>query len=177
MNQDDCFYLGYVTKPFGFKGEVVIHLDVDDPNHYQNLESVFILLGGKLIPFFVQKISIRPNGNIAVVKFQDVDTAEKAQHISGSEMYLPLQFLPPLKGNSFYFHEIIGYQVIDKNKGKLGQVANVLEFPGNPVFQIQAGKKEVLIPANDDFIEGLDRPNKTLFINAPEGLIDLYLNG
>lgn len=176
MNQEDCFYLGYVTKPFGYKGEVVIHLDVDDPNQYQHLESVFILLGGKLIPFFVQKISLRPNANTAVVQFQDVDTAEKAQHISGCEMFLPLQFLPPLKGNSFYFHEITGYQVVDKSKGNLGPVEKVLEFPGNPVIQIQVGKKEVLIPANDEIIERLDRSKKTLYINAPEGLIDLYLN-
>ncbi|MBW6498273.1 MAG: ribosome maturation factor RimM [Bacteroidales bacterium] len=176
MKQDDCYYLGYVTKTFGYKGEVFIFLDVDDPSYYKELESVFILLGGKLIPFFVQKISLRPNSPEAVVRFQDVDTPEKAQHLAGSELYLPLELLPPLKGNAFYFHEIVGYEVIDKQYGDLGKITGVLEFPGNPVFQIQAGKKEVLIPANDQIIERLDRQNKKIHINAPEGLIDLYLN-
>lgn len=176
MKQDDCYYLGYVTKTFGYKGEVVVYLDVDDPLYYNELESVFILLEGKLIPFFIQKISFRPNSPEAVVRFQGTDNPEKAQRLTGAELYLPLGLLPPLKGNAFYFHEIVGYQVIDKIKGPLGLITGVMEFPGNPVFQIQAGKKEVLIPANDDFIEKLDRKNQTIFINAPEGLIDLYLN-
>jgi 16S rRNA processing protein RimM len=176
MKQDDCYYLGYVTKTFGYKGEVVVYLDVDDPLYYNELESVFILMEGKLIPFFIQKISFRPNSAEAVVRFQDTDNPEKAQRLTGAELYLPLELLPPLKGNAFYFHEIVGYQVIDKNKGPLGKITGVMEFPGNPVFQIQAGKKEVLIPANDDFIEKLDRENLKIFINAPEGLIDLYLN-
>ncbi len=176
MNQNDCFYLGYVTKTFGYKGEVVIYLDVDDPSYYKELESVFILLEGKLIPFFVDSIRIRPNSSEAVVRFQNTDTPEKAQHLTGAEMYLPLTLLPPLKGNSFYFHEITGYEVIDAAKGLLGPVISVLELPGNPVFQIQSGEKEVLIPARDQFIKKLDRKNKKIDIEAPEGLIDLYLN-
>lgn len=176
MDQNDCFYLGYVTKTFGYKGEVMVYLDVDNPGYYQKLESVFILLEGKLIPFFVEKIQIRPNSAEAMVRFQNVDTPEKAQHLTGAELFLPLEFLPPLKGNDFYFHEITGYHVIDAVKGPLGTVISVLELPANPVFQIQAGEKEVLIPANDRFIQKVDRKNKTIHIEAPEGLIDLYLN-
>lgn len=176
MKQDDCFYLGYVTRTFGYKGEVVLYLDVDDPPYYNELESVFILLEGKLIPFFIEKIQVRPNSPEAVVRFQNVDTPEKAQRLTGAEMYLPLELLPPLKGNDFYFHEITGYLVIDAGKGPLGPVISVLELPGNPVFQIQAGDREVLIPANDQFIRKVDRKAKKIHIEAPEGLIDLYLN-
>jgi len=154
----------------------MIYLDVDDPSYYNALESVFIQIEGKLVPFFIQNIKFRPKRAEAVVRFQDVDTPEKAQRLIGSDLYLPIEFISPLKGEAFYFHEIVGYEVIDKQKGALGKITSVLEFPGNPVFQIQSGKKEVLIPANDDFIEKLDRKNKKIYLNAPEGLIDLYLN-
>ena len=176
MNIDDCFYLGYVTKTFGYKGEVVIYLDVDNPFYYNKLESVFILLEGKLIPFFLEKIQVKPNSAEAIVRFQNVDTPEKAQHLASAELYLPIELLPPLKGKAFYFHEITGYLVIDEVKGLLGPVVSVLELPGNPVFQIQAGEKEVLVPASDKFIKKLDRQDKKIYIKAPEGLIDLYLD-
>lgn len=176
MNQNDCYYLGYVTKTFGFKGEVMLFLDADDPLYYSKLESVFVQIEGKLIPFFIQQINIKPNKAEAVVRFQDIDTPEKAQRLIGCELFLPLELLPPLEGDEFYFHEIAGYQAIDKHKGPLGIITQVLEFPGNPVFQIQAGTREVLIPAHDQFIEKLDRKNKKIYLNAPEGLIDLYLN-
>lgn len=176
MNQDDCYYLGYVTKTYGFKGEVMIYLDADNPTYYGNLESVFIQVEGKLIPFFIQQIKIRPNKAEAVVNFMDIDAPEKAQRLVGCELFLPLELLPPLKGKAFYFHEISGFEAIDTHKGRIGIITGVLEFPGNPVFQIQAGTKEVLIPVIDNFIVRLDRPNKKIFLNAPEGLIDLYLN-
>lgn len=176
MKTEDCFYLGYVTKTFGFKGEVVVYLDTDDPESYKSLESVFILMEGKLIPFFIEKIQLRVNSNDAIVQFQHVDSEQKALQITGQEVYLPLSMLPPLKGNRFYFHEVLGFRVIDQQKGDLGLIDQVLDYPGNPVFQIQASGKEILIPARDEFIVQLDREKRILYLQAPEGLIDLYLN-
>lgn len=176
MKKEDCYYLGYVTKLFGYKGEVVIYLDTDNPAWYKSLESVFILMGEKLIPFFIEKLQLRVNSNEAVVQFQNVDSEQKATQITGQEVYLPLAMLPPLKGNKFYFHEIIGFQVVDSIKGIVGTVDTVLEYPGNPVIQVSVGTKEVLIPARDEFITKLDRDKKIIYTAAPEGLIDLYLN-
>jgi 16S rRNA processing protein RimM len=175
MKTEDCYYLGYVTKLFGYKGEVVLFLDTDDPEYYKKLESVFILLKEKLVPFFIESIQLRPNNNEAVIRFQTIDNQEKAQLLVSQEVYLPLQMLPKLEGNKFYFHEIIGFQVVDSKKGNLGPVEGILEFPNNPVIQIRIGDKEALVPARDEFIENLDRKNRILYIDAPQGLIDIYL--
>jgi 16S rRNA processing protein RimM len=94
MQTSDCFYLGYIKKPFGYHGEVSIILDVDDPAAYHELESVFVLLEGKLVPFFIQKMSFRPNSQEAIVLFRESGSEEKARHISGCELYLPLDLLP-----------------------------------------------------------------------------------
>lgn len=175
MLTSDCFYLGYIKKPFGYKGEVNIFLDVDDPSGYQKMESVFVLIEGKLVPFFIDRISFRPNSSDAVVQFQGLDNEEKALHISGCELYLPTGFLPALTGNSFYYHEVVGFKVIEKFAGQIGVLEAVIDYPGNPIFQIKKGSREILIPARDGFIERLDREGKKLYLKAPEGLIDLYL--
>lgn len=176
METKDCFYVGLVTKIFGYKGELVIFLDVDNPEKYEEMESIFLLFDGKLVPFFIDKLVLRPNSSEAIVALQDVSTAEKAKTLIGSEVFLPEHFLPQLEGDEFYFHEIEGYQVIDASKGPLGNIVSVLDFPGNPVIQIQVGLKELLIPARDEFIQELDRKNKKLIIRNADALIDLYLN-
>ncbi|GAB3828343.1 hypothetical protein GCM10028895_41720 [Pontibacter rugosus] len=51
MHIDDCFLLGYIVKTHGTKGQVVAFFDVDFPEDYEDLESVFLEQKGRLIPF------------------------------------------------------------------------------------------------------------------------------
>ncbi len=175
MKTSDCYYLGYVTKTFGFKGEVSLFLDVDDPLVYSKMESVFILLGDKLVPFFVEALTFRPNSREAYVRFQGVDTEERAVQLCGNKLYMPLVHLPQLTGNSFYYHEIEGFEAIDTHMGPIGVVEQVIDLPGNPLFQVKRGYQEILIPLRDEFIIKVDRENRKIILEAPDGLIDIYL--
>jgi 16S rRNA processing protein RimM len=161
MRKEDCFYLGNIVKKHSFKGEVVIKLDTDEPELYKNMESVFVDLGGNLVPFFIKKSSLS-RGTMLRVHFEDVNNEEEADFIMKSGIYLPLNLLPKLKGNHFYFHEVIGFHVIDKIHGDVGVIEN--------------GDVEIFIPMIDDFIKKIDRENKQIHVETPEGLIDLYLN-
>ncbi len=172
MEVNDCFQLGKITKPFGYKGEVVFFLDVDDPTDYAELDSVFVEIGGKLLPYFIEEINIK--GNKAVVRFEDV-TAEESGKLVGKNLFLPLSVLPKLTGKKFYFHEIINFAVVDAKKGDIGNIASVIDFPAQPLFQIMKDETEILIPIRDQIIDKVDRENKTIYISAPEGLIDIYL--
>lgn len=172
MNKD-YFYLGIITKPFGYKGEVIIYIDADQPEKYQELDALFIDINGELIPYLIDKIQYR-GGNSAIVRFSGL-SPEEAKLLIKSEIYLPVSMLPPLSGNQFYFHEVIGFSVIDKEKGEIGVCDGFIEVTQQPVMQIIFEGKEILVPAVDEFIISLDREKKIIFIDAPEELIDIYL--
>ncbi|MBP5326833.1 MAG: 16S rRNA processing protein RimM [Bacteroidales bacterium] len=172
MTQDECYRLGKITKPFGFKGQVIFFLDVDSPEDYEELDSVFVEVKGALVPYFIKEINI--NGNKATVTFEDL-TPQEAQALVGNDLYLPLDLLPKLDGNRFYYHEVVGWHVVDDEKGDIGTIASVIDYPAQALFQIMLGDKEILIPVIDQVIVKVDRDTKTMFIHAPDGLIDLYL--
>lgn len=172
MTTEECYQLGRITKPFGFKGQVVFFLDVDCPDDYAELDSVFIEVKGHLIPFFIKSINI--NGNKAIVEFEDL-TADEATALVGHELYLPLDLLPELTGNKFYFHEVIGFAVVDHEHGPIGTIASVIDYPAQPLFQIMKEGTEILMPIIDPIIKQVDREQKIIFIEAPKGLIELYL--
>ena len=150
-------------------------LDSDDPELYESMESVFVSLRDSLVPFFIEQSRLHKS-SLLRIKFEDVDSEEEADRIMGSELYLPLEFLPPLEGNKFYFHEVIGFKVIDQHFGEIGTITSINDSTSQALFIIDFKGKEVLIPIIDEFLTKVDREQKTIEVNTPKGLIDLYLS-
>ena len=173
MNKNDFFYLGRIVKAYGKKGELNVVLDTDNPENYKDLKSVFLDLKGNLIPYFIENIQIK--NNKAIIKLKDVLTPEIAEMFVNAEIFLPLDQLPKLTGNNFYYHDIIGYTIIDKTYGSIGKVEKVLDLPQQAILQIKYKNKEILVPITDEIIKIVDRNNKQIKIEAPEGLIEIYL--
>ncbi len=175
MRKEDCFYVGTVVNKFSFKGELLVKLDTDVPELFLEMESVFIDIGKNLVPFFIDRCQLHKS-LLLRVKFEDIDDEPAADALMNKELYLPLSFLPPLEGNAFYYHEVIGFTVQDTNYGLVGTITGVNDTTSQAIFKIDSNGTEVLIPINDHFIIAVDRTNKTITVTAPDGLIDLYLN-
>lgn len=174
MRKEECFYLGKIAKKFSFKGEVLIYLDTDEPELYENLESVFVEYNKNLVPFFIENSSFHKNDFLRV-KFEDVDNEEEADAILNHEVYLPLSMLPKLEGNKFYFHEVIGFEIEDKRLGVFGKIVSINDTSAQPLFEVINGNVEILIPMIDQFLVTIDRENKKVIMDLPEGLVEMYL--
>ncbi|WP_073084617.1 ribosome maturation factor RimM [Winogradskyella jejuensis] len=175
MKKDDCFYLGKIVKKYSFKGELLAKLDTDEPDLYDNLDAIFIDLRGNLVPFFIEASQLHKS-DLLRLKFEDVDTEADADALLKSDLYLPLELLPKLEGNKFYFHEIIGFTMKDENFGLVGKIVGVNDTTSQALFEVDRQGVEILVPMNDEFIVKIDRDNKTVIVNTPQGLIDLYLS-
>lgn len=174
MRKKDCFYLGKVAKKYSFKGEVLVYLDTDEPELYTELESMFVEINGHLVPFFIEKSSLHREKFLRT-QFEDMDSEEIADTIVGKDVYLPLTMLPKLEGNKFYYHEIVGFDAIDQRLGNFGTVLRIIDNGVQALFEVQKDEAIILIPLIDEFIIEVNRENKSILFNTPEGLIDLYI--
>lgn len=174
MTKEACFYLGKIVKKYSFKGELLAKLDTDQPDIYENLDAIFIEVNETLIPFFIEKSQLHKS-DLLRLKFDDVTNEADADALMKCDLYLPLDLLPKLEGNKFYFHEIIGFQLNDESFGPVGIVKGVNDSTSQALFEVDRTGIEILIPMNDDFITKLDRTAKTILVNTPPGLIELYL--
>lgn len=172
MKKEDCFYLGKIVKKYSFKGEVILRLDTDQPELYKDLHTIFLDLGKNLVPFFIEK-SLFQKGNHMRIQFEDVYSESEADAILKTDVYLPLDMLPKLSGNKFYYHEVIGFMLEDLNFGEIGRIESINDATAQPLFVTKSQDGEILIPMIDDFIKKIDRKHKIVWVETPEGLIEM----
>ncbi|HET8837535.1 MAG TPA: ribosome maturation factor RimM [Flavobacteriaceae bacterium] len=174
MTKKECFYLGKIVGKYSFKGELLIKLDTDEPEIYTELESVFVEFNKKLIPFFIEKSSLHKS-ELLRVRFEDVDDEESADELLKCDVYLPLELLPKLNDDQFYYHEIIGFTVSDVAFGEVGILKGVNDRTPQTLLEIDRDGKEILVPLNDQFFKKLNKTKKTILLDVPEGLIEMFL--
>lgn len=171
--KEDCFYIGKIVKKHGFKGEVVLRLDTDIPEAYENMESLFLQRAGAMVPFFIQRSSL--SGQFLRMKLEGVDTETDAERLLRAEAYLPMECLPELNDDQFYYHEVQGFCAENASDGsRIGTIVRVDDASVQALFVIERQGKEILVPVVDDFIDRVDKPRRTIRFRLPEGLLELY---
>lgn len=177
MLLDETYQLGYVLKTHGLRGHVAAHFDVDDAMAYQKLKTVYLALPGtptQLVAYAIEKVQPQAGARV-LLKLRGIDRIEDAELLRGAQLYLPLTELPALADDQFYFHDVIGFTVVDEHLGALGTVENFYELPQQDMLAMRYQGQEVLIPVVDELVSHADMQTQTVFVNLPDGLLDIYL--
>jgi 16S rRNA processing protein RimM len=169
VQKEQCFLLGKITKLHGYKGAMVLHIDSSTPQYFRTLESVFLEFNQELIPFFFAERG-KLNGKKLIVKLEDV-SPEEASRFIGCQAYLPQEMLPAPK-EGFYDKAILGFKAISGEK-EIGEIIEVVENAAQNLFVIEQGEKEYLVPAVEAFIQKIEHTQKIVYLELPEGLLDL----
>jgi 16S rRNA processing protein RimM len=166
--------LGTISRTHGKNGALLLKLDTDRPEAYMELESILLEIQGELVPFFIAELN-PIKANEFQIFLEDIPPGE-ASKLVGKKAFLPLQLLPKLSGKQFYFHEVIDFELIDAALGTIGNIKEIIERHPQHVILAQNGDKEILIPITDDILQRIDRDEKQIFVNCPDGLLDIYLS-
>lgn len=174
MNKEETFLLGRISKVHGKDGAVVIHIRPDLFDAVEQQKALFVGVNDYMIPYFMEWFEELSHEELRV-KFEEVDSPETAAWFTNREVYLP-KVASDKKTKTFNPSEIIGFTVTDANYGLLGPVEEVMELPQQDVLKVVSNGKEVLIPIVEEIILSFDSKTRTIQIQAPEGLIELYLD-
>lgn len=173
MTKEESFYIGYITKTKGLKGEVQLFFEFED---YQalDLDVLFLELNGKMVPFFVSDHKLYENST-GLFYFDDVDHIDKAKDLVKKKVYLPLNKKPERDEDEFYYTDLKGFIAVDETLGELGEIIEVNEYPQQFVATVNYQNQEILFPLNEDFIVEIDDEENILTLDLPEGLLDVYM--
>ena len=173
MKKEDCYFLGKITRRHGLQGNVFLKLDTDQPEMYNKLDSIFIEINGLLVPFFVAKQSWS-KGDTLIISYKNSTEALVDQTI-GRDVFMPLSTLPKLSGNKFYYHEVIGFEIREEDGKTCGNIVSINDQTAQHYYILDLAGKEIIIPIIKDWILELNREEKYLKMQLPEGLMDVFL--
>lgn len=165
--------IGYTTKPHGIKGDLSITIEkaIFDEDETPN----FILeMDGIFVPFFIENFRYKTD-TTAIYKFENIDTEEQARELGGKTVYIKNEFKIEDKQEEDGIQYFVGFEIVDKNAGSLGTIKQVDESTKNTLFIIDNHGDELLIPATDYYITDIDELNHIIYMDLPEGLVDLDL--
>lgn len=163
--------IGYISKTHGLKGHVILRLNELINIDEEGIKSIFLDINGSQVPYFIEEC--RPNNTGYIIKLETIDTVDTSKKLIGKKAFALTDFILE---NDESLKEFIGYAIIDSKLGNIGNIADVDEKTDNAIIKvIHPSGVEIILPFNDDFIIEIDDDLKTIEFNAPEGLIEMYL--
>ena len=172
IKREDVYRIGQLERPHGVKGEITFRF-VDDVFDRVETDHLLIELDGILVPFFIEEYRFKSN-EVALLKFEDIDTQMQAREISGCDVF----FQRARSGDDvdhLSWSEIVGYKILDAQTYKpVGVVKGVDDSTINVLFEVAANDgREILIPADASLITKVDNNTRVIAMNIPQGLLDL----
>lgn len=173
MNRENALEIGIIAKTRGVSGEVI--LELKDASVKQNIkESVHLEIDGLLVPFFILSQQSVSTNRLRII-LDWVDTEDKAHKIVNCKAFIPSSVITDSLETELSPTLLEGFEAIDQEKGSIGHVSQFVENDKNPLLIIKHGRSDIIIPFQPDLIQEIDPEKKKIYINAPIGLIDIYL--
>lgn len=162
----DFISIGTVDKTHGTKGELRITFTSNKPIK----EWAFLEIQGKPVPFYVQSLHATFDDE-ALLKLKDVDSVDKASEYVGMTV---LQHRGKRSKSDLHVEDdFTGFALFDKVLGPIGIVEGIEEYPNQLLIKTRYLGTEVLIPAVEAFITEIDEAKRTIYLQLPEGLLNI----
>ena len=168
IHEEDIYQIGKLGKTHGVKGEISFLFD-DDIFDRVDADYLILKVDGIFVPFFIEEYRFKSDTN-AIIKFEDIDTQERARELTGCEVYFPRELADSDDG-SISWAAIVGFDIIDAESGnKIGRISTIDDTTINILFELEDGS---LIPASENLITAIDQQARTITMQLPEGLLNL----
>ena len=163
--------VGRIVQPHGLGGEIKVVSLTNRPEWFKKYQTFCVGWRGKCEEWVeVERESVQ--GNHVILKIKGIDNRTAAEAFCGSFLHVRQKSYPDLPEGKEYLFNLIGLNVETTEGQRVGSLVDILELPGQDVYVVDTGDREVLIPVVNEFVKKVDIQRGIVLINRVEGLLD-----
>ena len=169
---DNYFKIGRLAASIGLDGEIILEHNLGKKTDLSGVQAIFLSnADGKMLPYFL-KSSKASKTNEVVIKLEDTHTMESARKLTPKDVWLLEKDFNQHKSQDAPI-ALLGFHIISQGND-LGEIIEIFDMPHQTLCTIIINEKEVLIPIHPDNTIKIDRKNKTIEVDVPDGLLEVY---
>ena len=165
--------IGHIVKPHGIAGRMKVRLHEDAPESCWSEEQIYLQKRPNHVYLSFQVHSFyETTPGFALLELEAVRDRDKAEELRSMALYVAGIELPRQAGDDP--RSFISYRLYDRTR-YVGLIKDIyFAHIANPLFVLeQKSGVECLIPATNDFVRSISHKKRTLYVELPDGLLDL----
>jgi 16S rRNA processing protein RimM len=166
--------IGKIVSSFGLKGELIVLHHLGNKISPSKMKVIFIEeKKDEFLPYFIESAKKKGMDEL-ILKIEGLDKKESTTKYLRKEVWIKAEEIKTHtdKNNPIAW---VGYHISDQGKN-LGPVVEIIEQPHQVLCRIDIDNKEVLIPINEQTLNGVDHKSRIIMLTLPDGLLDIYLS-
>jgi len=162
--------IGKIVGTHGLRGDLKVRLNSGDPELLLTLKKIELCLPtGESFSVNISRQVLHKSQ--VLLHFKGLDSIDRVESLVGSQVLIAEDLLPDLSENEYYWGELEGVLVVDRKRGTIGQLQDLLSSSAHDTYVVKGRFGEVLIPAVQQFILGIDLEKRIMQVELPEGLV------
>jgi 16S rRNA processing protein RimM len=172
IKPEEVYQIGTFGKPHGIHGEIQLSF-TDDVFDESECDYIVCPIDDILVPFFIKEYRFKGEFT-ALFTLEGVDSEELARQFTHLPVFFPKKYMTESddKERSWAYFE--GFKIEDEDGNLIGDIEYVNDSTANVLFSVNHLKKEILIPAQEDLILGIDHQERIITMQLPDGLLELF---
>jgi len=171
---NNYFKIGKIAATFGVEGQLVLEHNLGKKTSLKGLENIFIEQNkDSFLPYFITATKIK-NDKEVYISLEGLKSKEAANFLIKKEVWLSEEDFKKFAAGAAPI-SLLGFMIINKQE-EIGEVLEVIEQPHQILCTIAIEGKEALIPIHENSLEKIDKKNRKIYVNLPDGLLEIYKN-
>lgn len=171
----DYVLIGEIIKVHGLQGEMKLYPYSGQPENIRRYRHLMLSGPDGTAAELFALSSIRVQGGTAIIRLAGIDDRNRAEACVGRAVLVPIDELPALGGDEFYWREIEGRPVVCTSGRKLGTVTELFSNGAQDIMVVGDGTEEWLIPIVADIVVAIG--DNAIIIDPPPGLLEINRSG